>query len=371
MSSATPEYEVYALRYAHAPQSAIRTFLLPNPHDGPLAMDFYVWAIRGDSHTIIVDTGFKAAVAARRRPEWQLLDAPDAALSRIGIDAAHDARSWCCRISTGTIRAIPIFSPRRLSIVQDAEIAFRTGRYMTHPFFAARAEIDDVLTTVRHVYAGRVRFHDGSGEIAPGVTLHLVGGHTAGMQVVRVPTSRGWVVLASDAAHYWANLRQRHPFPLVLDVGKMLEGFRLMEELADGPDHIIPGHDPEVVAALPRASRHARHRPPRPPANGLSRVIPAAFHRTLRRYVVSCSGLGWQESGSCGWNSGCGRIRVTGASWRATVRSRLRWCCSSLRPACSMTAPGSKNCRRSIPGPRSSVAPPAARSSTSTCMMAR
>ena len=92
MSSPTPEYEVYALRYAHAAQSAIRNFLLPNPHDGPLAMDFYVWAIRSDHHTIVVDTGFNAAVAARRRPEWQLLDGPAAALARIGIDAATTTR---------------------------------------------------------------------------------------------------------------------------------------------------------------------------------------------------------------------------------------------------------------------------------------
>src|SRR5579872_4409210 len=85
---AAPEYEVYALRYAHAPQSAIRHFLLPNPHDGPMAMDFYVWAIRGGGRTIVIDTGFKEAVAKRRRPEWMLLEPPDKALARIGIDAA-------------------------------------------------------------------------------------------------------------------------------------------------------------------------------------------------------------------------------------------------------------------------------------------
>jgi glyoxylase-like metal-dependent hydrolase (beta-lactamase superfamily II) len=250
MSSATPDYEVYALRYAHAPQSAIRTFLMPNPHDGPMAMDFYVWAIRSDRHTIIVDTGFKQAVAARRRPEWKTLQTPDAALKRIGIDAATARDVVLSHLDWDHSGNTDLFPEARLHL-QDAELAFRTGRFMTHPFFAARAEIDDVITTVRNVYAGRVRFHDGSGEIAPGVTLHLVGGHTAGMQVVRVPTARGWIVLASDAAHYWANLRQRHPFPIVLDVGKMLEGFRLMEQLADGPDHIIPGHDPEVVQRFP------------------------------------------------------------------------------------------------------------------------
>lgn len=69
--------------------------------------------------------------------------------------------------------------------------------------------------------------------------------------MVRVPTARGWLVLASDAAHYWANLRAGNPFPLVADVAAMAAGWRTCEELSDGPDHIIPGHDPLVLARFP------------------------------------------------------------------------------------------------------------------------
>ncbi|MEJ1977029.1 MAG: hypothetical protein WDN49_13870 [Acetobacteraceae bacterium] len=47
-------------------------------------------------------------------------------------------------------------------------------------------------------------------------------------------------MLAGDATHYWANIRKRSPFPLVVDIGRMAEGWRTCEELADGPDHIIP-----------------------------------------------------------------------------------------------------------------------------------
>ena len=44
------------------------------------------------------------------------------------------------------------------------------------------------------LYADRVEFHDVDGEIAPGVTVHRVGGHSDGLQVVRVETARGPVV---------------------------------------------------------------------------------------------------------------------------------------------------------------------------------
>ena len=43
---------------------------------------------------------------------------------------------------------------------------------------------------VRHVYQGQVAFHSGDAELAPGITLHLVGGHTLGIQSVRVRIGR-------------------------------------------------------------------------------------------------------------------------------------------------------------------------------------
>ena len=108
---------------------------------------------------------------------------------------------------------------------------------------------------VRQVYAGRVRFHAGDGEIAPGVTLHLIGGHTKGLQVVRVPTRRGWVVLASDASHFYANMEQARPFPIVYDVDDMVGGYAKLRSLADSPAHLVPGHDPLVMQRYPAPSK--------------------------------------------------------------------------------------------------------------------
>ncbi len=135
---ATPQYEVYALRYAHAPQSVIRNFLLPNPHDGPVAMDFYIWAIRNEKHTIIVDTGFKAAVAQRRRPDWQILSSPDKALAQIDIDAATATDVVLSHLDWDHSGNTDFF-PKAIFHVQDEEVAFRTGRLMAQPFFAMRA----------------------------------------------------------------------------------------------------------------------------------------------------------------------------------------------------------------------------------------
>ncbi len=117
-------------------------------------------------------------------------------------------------------------------------------------------EAADVQAMVGKLFAGRVVYHDGTAELAPGITLHRVGGHTRGLQVVRVHTQRGYVVLASDAAHFYANWQQRRPFPIVDDVAAYLDAFATIESLASSPQHIIPGHDPLVLSAL--SCRRAR-----------------------------------------------------------------------------------------------------------------
>lgn len=114
--------------------------------------------------------------------------------------------------------------------------------------------MEDIVGMVRLAYQGRVAFYDGAAELAPGMSLHFVGGHTMGMQCVRVHTARGWVVLASDVSHFYENLETNRPFPTVYNVGAVIDGFRTLERLAASPRHIVPGHDPLVMARYPPAS---------------------------------------------------------------------------------------------------------------------
>ena len=131
---------------------------------------------------------------------------------------------------------------------------FATGRHMTHAMMRFPFDEDDVVAMVRRVFNGRVVFHDGDEEIAPGLSVHHVGGHTMGMQIVRVSTRRGIVVLASDASHLYANMEREMPYPIAYNVGEVLEGYRRARELASSRDHIIPGHDPQVMDRYPAAS---------------------------------------------------------------------------------------------------------------------
>ena len=141
--------------------------------------------------------------------------------------------------------------------LQEREVAYATGRYMRYPYFAHGFELEDVLGIVRLNYAARIERHSGTAELAPGIFLHHAPGHTAGLQVVRVHTRRGWVVLASDATHYYENLSSNRPFTVALHLGQVVDSFRLLEALAASPDHIAPGHEPGD-AALSGAGTIAR-----------------------------------------------------------------------------------------------------------------
>jgi glyoxylase-like metal-dependent hydrolase (beta-lactamase superfamily II) len=248
MADELPHYEILAVRYGtSSARPASQNFIMADGHDGPMPMDFYIWVIRSDGRTIVVDTGFSAGASGRRNR--QFVHPPAEALRAAGVDAAAVGDVVITHLHWDHSGNTELF-PNATFHIQDAEMAQATGRCICHKWFRRQAEVDDVVAMVRTLYAGRVTFHNGEGAIAPGVTVHLVGGHTGGLQIVRVHTARGFVVLASDAVHYWMNLGEQNPFPPA-NVMDALEAFRIVEELAESRDHIIPGHDPLVLGRFP------------------------------------------------------------------------------------------------------------------------
>jgi glyoxylase-like metal-dependent hydrolase (beta-lactamase superfamily II) len=244
------EYEVYAIRYAHHERRAAENFLGGDPHDAAMPLDYFVWAIVGGGKSYVVDTGFGAEQARLRKRE--LLRSPAEGLKAIGIDPTKVEDVIITHMHYDHAGGLDLFPNARFHI-QDREMAFCTGRSMCHHAFSHSMAVDDVIGLVRRVFAGRVHFHDGDDEIASDLSLHFIGGHTMGLQSVRVMTRRGAVVLASDAAHLYAHLEQGRAYPVVYNVADMLEGHRTLQRLASSPRHIVPGHDPLVARLYPAA----------------------------------------------------------------------------------------------------------------------
>ena len=248
-------HQVYAVKYAERDARRPEHFLGGDPHDVPMPMDYFVWAVVGDGGTWVVDTGFGTADATARRRK--LLRTGAEALAAVDVDATSVTDVVLTHLHYDHAGGLDNFPNARFH-VQEREMAFATGRHMTEPAQGHGFTADHVAALVHHVHDGRVVFHDGDDTLAPGLSVHLLGGHTDGMQVVRVETDGGALVLASDATHYYENFESGRPFPIVYDVDAMVAGWEVLRRLASSPDAIVPGHDPLVLERYPEVSRETQ-----------------------------------------------------------------------------------------------------------------
>ena len=254
-------YEVYAVCYAVRRdrmrwENYIASGLTDPVHDQLEPLAYFVWALRNDERTIVVDTGFDAAEAERRHEAsgkvWtcDYGRSPAEGLKMIGIDSREVNDVIVTHLHYDHAGTLYDF-PKAQFHLQEAEVQYATGPHMMQSFLSSAYTVDHVVEVVRNVFQRRVVFHQGDDSVAPGVTVHHIGGHTMGIQCVRVKTQAGWLVLASDVSHFYGNFEDRAPFPIVYNVADMLRGFERLEALAGPGGRIIPGHDPLVLTRYP------------------------------------------------------------------------------------------------------------------------
>ncbi len=247
--SETEAYEVFAVRYGTMDQRTRRdNFIFTDDHDAGMPLYYYVWALVSAERTIVVDTGFDEAEAAQRGRV--ITRSPREGLAMLGIDAAQVPDVIVTHMHYDHAGTLDDFPAARFH-VQEKEMAYISGRNMCHDALRMPYTAGHVQAMVGKLFEGRVAFHDGEGQVAPGVTVHHIGGHTMGMQSVRVRTRRGWVVLASDASHFYENMERESPFPIVYHMGEMVQGWAKLQDLAESPRHVVPGHDPLVMQRYP------------------------------------------------------------------------------------------------------------------------
>jgi glyoxylase-like metal-dependent hydrolase (beta-lactamase superfamily II) len=225
-------HEVFAVRYAHHDRKAHENYIGGDPHDILQPLAYFVWVIRGPHGTFVMDTGFDHAMAAKR---GRVIVKPVAeGLRAVGVNPDEVQDVIISHLHYDHCGNHDLF-PRARFHLQDREIAYGTGRHMCHAHQRIPFEVDDVVAMVRKVFDDRVVFHDGQETLVPGVTLHHIGG------------------LAADATHLYAHIDEGRVFPITYSVAETLEGYATLRKLAASPDHVVPGHDPQVLKRYPAA----------------------------------------------------------------------------------------------------------------------
>src|SRR3970040_1676157 len=236
-------YDVYALKYGERDTTACQFFYREASH-APITLHYFVWLILGGPHPILVDTGFLDD-DARARGIWNYVS-PAAMVERAGVKPGEVPLALITHLHYDHWAGHSLFPGAEYWIQRD-EVAFWTGPFGRYPAFRQSANAGALANLVTRTYATRVRIIDGDREVLPGIKVHRVGGHTAGLQIVTVQTERGPVVLTSDASHFYRNVETRPPVPSISSLPQMLEAFETIHALA-GPERlIVAGHDPEVA----------------------------------------------------------------------------------------------------------------------------
>lgn len=241
-----------ALRYASRMTTRCDVFLRYGQYgepDGPQEMTYYLWVVRNDSQTIVVDTGFSAAGGGARGRTF--LVEPLEALQRAGVDAgAVDAvvNTHLHYDHTGHLDAFgdaPVLVPR-------TELEFWTGPLAERAQLGAHIEPPEVAALAQRERAGEVTLMDREHEVAPGVLSVEVGGHSPGQTIVLIEGVDGPIVLASDAMHFYEEVERDRASAVLVDLARVYRAYDTIREHVEAGARFVAGHDPLVMDRFPR-----------------------------------------------------------------------------------------------------------------------
>src|SRR5881396_1715933 len=236
-------YQIYALKYAERDTTACGFFYREHSHE-TITLHYFVWLILGGRHPVLLDTGFQEDDVERRGIRNYVR--PSVMVERMGVKVADIPIALISHLHYDHWAGHRLFPASEFWIQKD-EVAFWTGRFGRYEAFSQSQNVGALANLVPLNYAQRLRIVEGEVEVLPGLRVHRVGGHTAGLQIVSVETARGTVVLTSDASHFYRNVETRQPVQIITNLPEMLEAFETIHALAGAEKLIVAGHDPEVA----------------------------------------------------------------------------------------------------------------------------
>jgi glyoxylase-like metal-dependent hydrolase (beta-lactamase superfamily II) len=214
----------------------------------PLTM----WLIEGGDLNVVVDTGCDMSETAppetrevlhshviwtEHRPEWTV----EAQLARFGLrpEDVDVVVNTCCHfdhIGNNTKFTNATFFVQR----EEFPLAIHPPPWALYYY----REFAHNLLDVRD----RLELIDGDLRIADGISVHHLGGHSPGMQVVLVETDAGRVCIPGDLVPFYKNLELNWPMGAFFDVQAVMRAYDWMRTHAD---LVVPHHDWQLFEYFP------------------------------------------------------------------------------------------------------------------------
>ena len=222
VSFGEPEGEsvtLYAVKYGESLYPASQ--LLKGDKSGkriPIAWMFYV--VKTDKDIILIDTGFSDPDEAKKngvtflpcQPELTALGVTPESITKIVLTHTHSDHAANVSLYPN---ATVIVNQRE----QDSE-------------FLKTVDKEKLIT------------FDKSHEVIPGMTVHLVGGHTKGSSYIDLKIGKKRYILAGDESYLPENLEKLIPVGSYVDVEANL---RFLKMAKNSGAEVLSFHDPAIV----------------------------------------------------------------------------------------------------------------------------
>jgi glyoxylase-like metal-dependent hydrolase (beta-lactamase superfamily II) len=248
--SNTTQYDVYAVRFATVHGFPANDLILHADSTRKLDLAFIVWALEpvGDKQqrTVLFDAGFYRDKFIKA---WKPADyvRPSDAIRRVGLTPERVTDIIISHVHWDHLDGTDLFPNARVWIQKDEYDHYVGDDGL--PRAGAIDTVDAAMLAALH-RAGRVELIDGDAkEIIPGITVYTGGRHTYASQYLGVRTHEGTIVLASDNAYTYENLRNRVPIAQTFSPADTIANLNAqdrMRHIASDPKLIFPGHDPAI-----------------------------------------------------------------------------------------------------------------------------
>lgn len=252
MSTPAPIYEIYAVKYAGPLVSSVAMLLWNTDWEKRIERNYYIWVIRGNGETLVVDCGVAPSLAKERQIPGYIN--PVAVLAGLELNASQIKKVVITHVNFDHISGIELF-PNASFYIQKKEFNF----WIKDPI-AKKPPFTSVTDPVGNARLAelegteRLIMIDGDRTILPGIELLLAPGHTPGLQVVSVNTAKGTAILGSDCAHIFRNYEEEIPSIFITDMAAWMKTYDKLKSKVSSLDLLFPGHDLKMLTEYPRVA---------------------------------------------------------------------------------------------------------------------
>jgi glyoxylase-like metal-dependent hydrolase (beta-lactamase superfamily II) len=243
-------YEILALKYAGPFESSGALLMWLRDWEVVVKRCYYIWVIRGENETIVVDTGVSPELAREKRLEGYV--SPVEMLSRIDVNAEEVKHVILTHIHWDHVSGVTLF-PNATFYVQQEEFRFWVQDPVAKRPPLARTSDNKANSYLASLEGSdRLVLLDGDSEIIPGIECLLSPGHSVALQTVAVETIKGTAVVGSDSAHLFRNFSEDWPSAIITNLVDWMKTYEKLRSRVSSQELLFPGHDPLLTESYPK-----------------------------------------------------------------------------------------------------------------------